>query len=227
MTTSPPPSSATALTARRDSNRAASPGIARGSALVTGGVLYAVGNALHPVEHSEAAHSAATWTAAHLIFAVGAVLIAVGLPALLPLGTSRWAGAVRALLFVGFAVTVPISSYHEAFVVTHVDADAGTAVEGAASWLTTPLGTLFLLGQLLLGIHALRRPSPALGRMSGALVVLATLVMAVGGSGAPGPEGIYIIPATVLMGAIFAVAGVKITRASAPADSLGQSNPRS
>ncbi|MET7774158.1 hypothetical protein [Nocardia sp. NPDC005366] len=58
----------------------------RAYALITGGVLFAVGNALHPLEHSEAAEQASTWVAAHLTFTVGAVLLAVGLGVV----TSGW-----------------------------------------------------------------------------------------------------------------------------------------
>ncbi|WP_063043507.1 hypothetical protein [Nocardia pseudovaccinii] len=43
------------------------------------GVLFAVGNALHTLEYSEAAEQASTWAAAHLTLTVGAVLLAAGL----------------------------------------------------------------------------------------------------------------------------------------------------
>ncbi|MGQ4619075.1 hypothetical protein [Nocardia sp. R7R-8] len=60
----------------------------RAYALIAGGVLFAVGNALHPLEHSEAAELASTWAAAHMTFTVGAVLLAAGLGVV----TSSWTG---------------------------------------------------------------------------------------------------------------------------------------
>ncbi|UGT39552.1 hypothetical protein LTV02_26265 [Nocardia yamanashiensis] len=58
----------------------------RAAALIAGGVLFAIGNGLHPLEHSETAEHAPTWVAAHLTFSAGAVLMAVGLP----LVTAAW-----------------------------------------------------------------------------------------------------------------------------------------
>ncbi|WP_241831486.1 hypothetical protein [Parafrankia soli] len=69
--------------------------------LGAGGVLFALGNLLHPLEHNEAAEQAATWSAAHLLFGIGGVLIAAGLPLLagrlgpgrLARAPTRWSGS--------------------------------------------------------------------------------------------------------------------------------------
>ena len=54
----------------------------RAMALIAGGVLFAVGNALHPLRHDAAALEAPTWLASHLVFGVGSLLMAAGLGAL-------------------------------------------------------------------------------------------------------------------------------------------------
>ena len=51
-----------------------------GLALVIGGLLFTIGNLLHPTEHSAKAHEAATWTAADVIFMAGMIGILLGLP---------------------------------------------------------------------------------------------------------------------------------------------------
>ena len=51
----------------------------RAMSVVAGGVLFAVGNAMHPLRHDEAAMQAPTWLAAHLTFGAGALLMAAGI----------------------------------------------------------------------------------------------------------------------------------------------------
>src|SRR5262245_65658148 len=106
-----------------------------------GGVLFALGNALHPLEHDHEALSAPTWEAAHLIFALGGLLIAAGLPLLIAVGDTvrrSWlvttAGVVLAL---GFAALAP-GAWFEAFVsplgevAEQVDAGSGGAFNATA-----------------------------------------------------------------------------------------------
>jgi hypothetical protein len=50
--------------------------------MVTGGVLFAVGNLLHPLQHNDTAHEYPTWVAAHVVFAIGAILIAASMTVL-------------------------------------------------------------------------------------------------------------------------------------------------
>ncbi|MBL1075054.1 hypothetical protein JK358_11680 [Nocardia sp. 2] len=196
--------------------------IRRAYLLIAGGVLWSIGNALHPLEHSEAAEQAATWKAAHLTFALGSVLIAVGLPVIFAalratIGESDWTAKLRAaaapLLFIGFAVTVPIGAYHEMFVVTQLDHHDQHAIEDAAAPLLNPLAATLLLGLILLAVAAIARPAPALGRVSGILILVAVVAMGAA-PGLPGAEGVWIIPGTIVVGVVLAVAAFRTTTAS-------------
>jgi len=51
-------------------------------ALGGGGLLFSVGNLLHPLEHVDAAYVAPTWTAAHLIIFASLPLLTLGLASL-------------------------------------------------------------------------------------------------------------------------------------------------
>ena len=48
--------------------------------LFAGGIAFAVGNLLHPLEHTEAAYNSATWQAAHLTIFFSIPLLVLGLP---------------------------------------------------------------------------------------------------------------------------------------------------
>ena len=48
--------------------------------LFAGGIAFAVGNLLHPLEHTEAAYHSATWQAAHLTIFFSIPLLVLGLP---------------------------------------------------------------------------------------------------------------------------------------------------
>ena len=50
------------------------------AALIVGGVMFAIGNLLHPLEHGDAAYHSATWKAAHLLIFFSLPFIVVGLP---------------------------------------------------------------------------------------------------------------------------------------------------
>ena len=50
--------------------------------LLVGGVAFAAGNLLHPLEHSDAAYHSATWEAAHLVIFFSLPLLVLGLPVL-------------------------------------------------------------------------------------------------------------------------------------------------
>lgn len=209
----------------------------RAYALIAGGVLFAVGNALHPLEHSEAAEQASTWAAAHLTFTVGAVLLAVGLGVV----TSGWTGttdrrvsegvgsgvtapppkagggiaqvatAARVLLYLGLTLAIPIGAYHEIFVAPQLSHHEQHRIEDAALPVTGPLAAAFLLGVLLIAVCALIAPRPRMGRAAGALIVLAVLAMAAA-EGLPGAEGLWIIPGTIVMGLVLAAAGARALR---------------
>src|SRR5262245_28152402 len=50
--------------------------------LMAGGLLFALGNLLHPLEHNEAAYQAPTWEMAHVLIFLSLPLLALGLPGL-------------------------------------------------------------------------------------------------------------------------------------------------
>ncbi|MGQ4601630.1 hypothetical protein [Nocardia sp. R6R-6] len=209
----------------------------RAYALIAGGVLFAVGNALHPLEHSEAAEQASTWVAAHLTFTVGAVLLAVGLgvvtaswtdaadhrasegvgsgatapPPNAGGGIAKVATAAGILLYLGLTLAIPIGAYHEIYVAPQLSHHEQHRIEDAALPVTGPLAAAFLLGALLIAVCALIAPRPRMGRAAGALIVLAVLAMA-GAEGLPGAEGLWIIPGTIVMGLVLAAAGVRALR---------------
>ncbi|MFJ2838549.1 MULTISPECIES: hypothetical protein [Nocardia] len=194
----------------------------RAVVLAVGAALWAAGNLMHPLEHAESSEQAATWAAAHLTFAVGAVLMAVGLPALIR--AIRRPGDERAgkmltlahgLLFAGLAVVIPIGAYHEVFVSTHLDHHAATEIADASAAVLAPLSLALLLGFVLLAVYALIRPAAVFGRWSGVLIILGTLSMTVAAmlpGVLPGAEGWWIIPGTVAQGVAIGLAGVRIAR---------------
>lgn len=190
----------------------------RAAALIAGGVLFAIGNGLHPLEHSETAEHAPTWVAAHLTFSAGAVLMAIGLP----LVTAGWqlAGGNRvtkvstlagALLYLGLTLAIPVGAYHEAFVAPRLSHHEQTAIEDAALPVNGPLAAAFLLGFLLLAACALAAPRPLLGRPAAAVIILAVFAMAAA-EALPGAEGLWIIPGTIAVGLVLAASGVRALR---------------
>ncbi|WP_448638662.1 hypothetical protein [Geodermatophilus sp. URMC 63] len=194
-----PPSTATPAAAVRDHRP--SPSL-RGLAVTAGGVLFAAGNALHPMEHSEAAHQAATWVAAHVTFGAGAVFVAAGAGALAArLAPSRVATIGLAVLWVGL-VLIPVGGYTEAYVAPAMHSGFA-AVEQATLWFSALAGTATLLGPLLVAVGALR------SRLLPAPVAVSLLALPVGGvlAGALPVEGWGIIPGTVVFGLGIAAAG--------------------
>ncbi|MFE5289114.1 hypothetical protein ACFRAQ_29455 [Nocardia sp. NPDC056611] len=189
----------------------------RAGALIAGGVLFAVGNALHPLEHSEAAEQSATWAAAHLTFSAGAILMAVGLPVVFAAWRDRndWptkiSAVARVLLFVGLTVAIPVGAYHEIYVAPRLSHHEQSAIEEAALPVNGPLAAAFLLGFILLAVCALAAPRPLLGRGSAVALILAVVAMA-GAEGLPGAEGWWIIPGTIAVGLVLALGGFRALR---------------
>ncbi|MEU0543033.1 hypothetical protein ABZ319_24485 [Nocardia sp. NPDC005978] len=197
----------------------------RAYALIGGGVLFAIGNALHPLRHSEESEQAATWVAAHVSFSAGAVLMAASLPLVTAAwhslgrpGIARLAAVTRALLYAGLAVAIPIGGYHEAFVAPRLSHHEQHAIETAAMPVNGPLAACFLVGFLLLAGCAFAAPNTLLARPAAAVLVVSVLVMGAA-EGLPGAEGLWIIPGTIAVGLVVAFAGVRAlrgTRASTP-----------
>lgn len=174
----------------------------RASALVTGGVLFAVGNALHPLRHDAAAHASSTCLASHLIFGIGSVLMAAGFGVLAArLAPSRTASVGACVLWLGL-VLMPIGGMTEGYVAPAMG-EAYHDLESSMLWFSGLAGTSTLVGPLLIAIGALRM------RLLPVPVALALPGITVGALavGVLPAEGYGIIPGTVVFGLGMAAAG--------------------
>lgn len=183
-----------------------------------GAALFAVGNLLHPLEHSEAAHAAATWEAAHLTFGLGGLLLAAGLPLLMavadlvrPARLQTAAGILLAVSFAGFAP----GAWFEAYVAP-LPGGVGERLEaGPGGTVLAVIGFAWLLGALGYGIGLAWRGTTRAVRSAGA-VMAASVAVLIALPGLPGPEGAWIIPATVAVGlALVVTAGAAVRRPAA------------
>jgi len=175
----------------------------RAGSVIAGGVLFAVGNALHPMEHDDAALSAPTWAAAHVTFAAGALLVAGGTSVLAArLAPSRVAQLGLGVLWLGL-VLMPVSSALEAYVAPAMGSHAFHHLEESIAWFSALAGLATLLGPVLMAIGAVRH------RLLPRLVALALLGTTIGllVSPAVAKEGYALIPGTVVFGLGIAAAG--------------------
>lgn len=174
----------------------------RALSLVAGGVLFAVGNLMHPLRHDAAALEAPTWLAAHLVFGAGSVLMAAGLGVLSRrLAPSRAATVGLGVLWLGL-VLMPIGSITEGYV-SPAMGEAYSDLESSLLWFSTLAGVSTLLGPLLVAVGAVRH------RLLPAPVALALPGITLGGlaAGALPAEGYGIIPGAVVFGLGMAAAG--------------------
>jgi hypothetical protein len=124
-------------------------------ALLSGGVLFAVGNLLHPLRHNDAAYDATTWEAAHLTIFLSLPLLVLGLPYLYRqlsarIG-SRLSGISVAASVVGLIGIAP-GTVIEAFVAPMVGHDAMKELEsGGMAAINGLLGGFYLGGTIALG----------------------------------------------------------------------------
>ncbi|TFV44383.1 hypothetical protein [Blastococcus sp. TF02A-35] len=128
----------------------------RGLTVVAGGALFAVGNLLHPLEHNDTAHESPTWVAAHVVFAIGALLIAAGMTVL----TRRFRSSPTGLVGLGITwlgmVLIPGGALMEAYVRPLFDHHGFGEIEQATILFTMVAGTSNLLGPALIAIGAIR-----------------------------------------------------------------------
>jgi hypothetical protein len=197
------------------------PGMRRLAAglVAAGGTLFAVGNLLHPLEHNEAAHEAATWEAAHLTFAFGGLLLAAGLPLLVAAGglvrSSRLAVTGGVVLAVAFAALAP-GAWFEAFVAPLPGGVADRLADGAGGTVNAVAGFAWIAATLAFGAGLARRGTRRPVRLAG-VALLAVVVVLVAGPGIPVAEGLWIIPATVVDGlALVALAVAAVRPAPEP-----------
>ena len=175
----------------------------RALTMVAGGALFAVGNLLHPLTHDDSAHESPTWVAAHVVFAIGAILIAASMTVL----TRRFAASRTGLVGLGITwlgmVLIPGGALMEAYVRPLFDHHGFLAIEEATLAFTMLAGTSNLVGPALIAVAALRN------RLLPLWVALAIPGITVGALLYPvlPKEGYGIIPGTVLFGIGIAVAG--------------------
>ena len=179
--------------------------------LFVGGVAFAVGNLLHPLEHNDAAYHSATWQAAHLTIFFSLPLLVLGLPVLArrlmasnraPLGVFAVAASVVGLIGIAPGTVI------EAFVAPMIGHHAMEDLEaGGLGTVNAILGCAYLGGTLSLGwalTRAALRP-----RWAGPSMLLGAVVL-LGVMSATGPAaGVVIISATVFYGLALSALAVK------------------
>jgi hypothetical protein len=178
-------------------------------AVAAGGLLFALGNALHPLEHSDAAYRSATWEAAHLVILAALPLLILGLPVLQGRLRARLAGPLAtwpvAVSIVGLVGLAP-GMLLEAFVAPSIGHAAMEKLEeGGIGVVSGLFGIAFLGGGLALAWAARRaRLTPAWASP----LLAATCVTMLGTMGFTGrAAGAVIIAATVAYGVALAALG--------------------
>jgi hypothetical protein len=180
-------------------------------ALCAGGIVFAVGNLLHPLEHNDAAYHSASWKAAHLTIFFSLPLLVLGLPYLhrrlttrVPSRLATVAVAASVVGLIGIAPGTIIETFVAPMIGHHAMHELEAGGMGAVNGI---LGVAYLGGTIALGYAVNRaklRPrwaGPSLG--GGAVVLLAVM-------SATGPAaGVVIIAATVLYGLALAALAVK------------------
>jgi hypothetical protein len=174
--------------------------------------MFALGNLLHPLEHSDAAYQAVTWEVAHLVIFLSLPLLALGLPRLAVVLRQRGAGslALAALVIsvVGLFAIAP-GLLAEAYLapllgsqtMQRIDSSGFGAVSGV-------LSLAWVLAAIPLAIAAYRaRFGP---RWVHALLIAASAALLVVG-GMSGPvAGAAIIAATAGYGVAVAMLGWRL-----------------
>jgi hypothetical protein len=178
-------------------------------AAVAGGLLFALGNALHPLEHSDAAYRSATWEAAHLVILAALPLLILGLPAVQGRLRARLAGPLAtwpvAVSIVGLIGLAP-GMLLEAFVAPSIGHAAMEKLEEGSIGVVSGLFAIAFLGGGLGLAWAARRARLAPAWASPMLVVANVAML--GAMGFTGrAAGAVIIAATVAYGVARAALG--------------------
>jgi len=180
-------------------------------ALFAGGALFAVGNLLHPLEHSNAAYNSATWEAAHLAIFFSIPLLILGLPALHRRLVTRihWRLATLAVSASVFGlIGIAPGTIIETFVAPMIGHEAMLDLEsGGMGAVNAILGGAYLGGTIALGWAVNRarlRPRWAGPSIIASAVVLVCIMSATGPA-----AGVVIIAATVLYGLSLSALAIK------------------
>jgi hypothetical protein len=170
--------------------------------LFVGGIMFAVGNMLHPLEHEDAAYESATWAAAHLTIFFSLPLLVLGLPylqrRLVARTDSRLAPFAVAASIAGLIGIAP-GTVIETFVAPLIGHHAMTELEsGGMGAVNAILGVAYLGGTIALGwvvrVCKLRPRGAGTSLIASAVVLLGMMT-------ATGPAaGVVIIASTMIYG---------------------------
>jgi hypothetical protein len=187
-------------------------------ALVAGGVLFAAGNLMHPLQHNDAAYEKPLWELAHVIILASIPLLLLGLPtldrSLRRLGGRNLPPAVAVLSVVGFVGMAP-GLLAEAFIAPEIGHAAMTKIEEGGFGTVSGALAVCWMASLPVLFFALRNarvaPAPVRWAFLVAGVALVTL-----GNGDSKLAGVVIIAATALYGLAMAVIGLGLARQAVP-----------
>jgi hypothetical protein len=186
-------------------------------ALVAGGVLFAAGNLMHPLQHNEAAYERPLWELAHVILLVSIPLLLLGLPSLerslRRRGARNLPPAVAVLSVVGFVGMAP-GLLVEAFIAPEVGHSTMTRIENGGFGTVSGAFAVCWIASLPVLFFALRN-----ARVAAAPVRWSFLVGGVGlvtlGNGDSELAGAVIIAATAAYGFAIALVGLALARRAA------------
>jgi hypothetical protein len=174
--------------------------------LFLGGIVFAVGNLLHPLEHTDAAYESATWEAAHLLIFFSIPMLVLGLPVLHRRLRDRVAPRIATIAVassVAGLIGIAPGTVIEAFVAPTIGHEAMVELEsGGMLAVNALLGTAFLGGTMALGWAV--RKARLEPRWAGPVLLASAGVMFLV-MGATGPvAGVVIITATMAYGGALA-----------------------
>jgi hypothetical protein len=180
-------------------------------ALFSGGVVFAAGNLLHPLQHNDDAYRSSTWEAAHLTIFLSLPLLVLGLPYLHRQLSARIGSRLStisvAASVVGLIGIAP-GTVIEAFVAPMVGHDAMKELEsGGMAALNGLLGGCYLGGTIALG-WAVRR-ARLRPRWTGYALIASAVVLVGVMSSTSAVAGAIIIAATMAYGLSLAALAAK------------------
>jgi hypothetical protein len=184
----------------------------QGRLITAGGVVFAIGNLLHPLEHTDAAYDSPTWEVAHLLILASIPMLVVGLPAVHRLLQGRVSARLAVLpvvaLMVGLIGLAP-GTVIETFVAPLIgNAAMEDLASGGMGVIDGLFGSAFLGGTIALG-WAFRQADLRPRWIGPTLMGLgAVLVVSMGLTGPIG--GVVIIAATAIYGSAVAILGTRV-----------------
>jgi hypothetical protein len=170
--------------------------------LFVGGVLFAAGNMLHPLQHNDAAYESGTWEAAHLTIFFSLPFLVLGLPYLhrqLSARIGRRLSTISVAASVVGLIGIAPGTVIEAFVAPMVGHEAMRQLEsGGMAVVNGLLGGCYLGGTIALG-WAVRRAGLR-PRLAGYALIVSAVVLVAVMSSTSALAGAIIIAATMTYG---------------------------